>query len=159
MKSLSAPWRWPFISGGIKMDGCPFCSSPKTPDEESLILLRGRDFFILLNKYPYSSGHLMIVPFRHLSEPGQLPAVQATEMWELLQRSLGALQSALHPEGFNIGMNLGKAAGAGVKDHFHLHVVPRWSGDANFMPVVGQVRVHSFALPEIWRLLRDELAR
>jgi ATP adenylyltransferase len=157
MKYLSAPWRWSFITGLKQETGCVFCRALQGDDEAGLVLLRGRSFFVILNKYPYSSGHLMVAPLAHLDSPERLQAAELQEMWELANRSLAALRSAYGPQGFNLGMNLGLAAGAGVKDHFHLHVVPRWPGDANFMPVVGETRVASFDLQQVYRTLRAAL--
>lgn len=157
MKYLSAPWRWSFISGLKRERGCVFCRALQGDDENALVLHRGSDFFVILNKYPYSTGHLMIAPNLHLDSPEHLAPSGLQEMWALSQRSLRALRSAYQPEGFNIGMNLGQAAGAGVKDHFHLHVVPRWPGDANFMPIVSGTRVASYDLQQVFRTLRDAL--
>jgi ATP adenylyltransferase len=154
MKYLSAPWRWSFISGLKQEKGCFFCRALQGDDEAGLILYRGDDFFIILNKYPYSSGHLMIAPRLHLDSPERLDGAGFREMWDLSRKALAALRSAFQPEGFNIGMNIGQAAGAGVKDHFHLHVVPRWPGDANFMPVVSGTRVASYDLAAVYSRLR-----
>jgi len=148
MKFLAAPWRWKFISGHSKEKGCLFCRALEMDDHESLVCHRGERFFVLLNKYPYSSGHLMIAPLAHIASPEQLAAGDLREMWELTHRALAILKQALHPEGFNIGMNIGQAAGAGVRDHFHQHVVPRWQGDANFMATVGNTKVVSYD-PEV----------
>ena len=143
MKYLFAPWRWDFICGKKKESGCVFCSAQNRDDSDALICWRGEKFFVMMNKYPYSSGHLLIVPYAHRSSPEQMAGDELRELWELTNRSLAILKEYFHPEGFNIGMNIGPAAGAGVKDHFHQHVVPRWPGDANFMAVIGSTRVLS----------------
>ncbi|MCP5108736.1 MAG: HIT domain-containing protein [bacterium] len=159
MKILSAPWRWDFITGIAGEKGCVFCNALKLPPEESLICHRGEKFYIILNKYPYNSGHLMIVPYAHLDSPGKVPAGESMEMWDLMNRSMALLKERFNPTGFNLGMNLGKVAGAGVKDHFHLHIVPRWDGDANFMPVVGKTKVASYDMNTIFEILREEFNR
>ncbi len=161
MKFLAAPWRWKFISGqaGGK-GGCIFCQALANDDDEaSLVCHRGRSFFVLLNRYPYNSGHLMVAPCAHLASPEEMAASDLGEMWELAQRSLAVLRQCFGPEGFNIGMNLGRAAGAGIRDHFHLHVVPRWQGDANFMAVSGGTRVLSYDLAAVHGAVRDAFRR
>lgn len=155
MKFLSAPWRWEFISNCGKKSGCVFCQAQAMPDREAMILWRGRKFFVLLNKYPYSTGHLMIAPLAHLATPGCLGQDEWAEMGELTTRAMAILEKNFHPDGFNIGMNIGPAAGAGVKDHFHQHLVPRWQGDANFMALVGQTRVLSYDQEEVFRIIGD----
>jgi ATP adenylyltransferase len=118
------------------------CRAVRARDEaEAYVLARGRHAFVLLNKYPYQPGHLMIAPLAHLASFEEAPPALLAEMTALLQRSLGVLREAYAPHGFNTGMNLGRSAGAGVVDHFHLHVVPRWTGDSNFMPIVGGTKV------------------
>ena len=159
MKFLSAPWRWNFISGQCREDGCVFCRALEHDDRDSLVCYRGRAFFVMLNKYPYSSGHLMIAPLAHLASPEGLAGDELREMWELTNRSLAILKDYLRPEGFNIGMNIGAAAGAGIKDHFHQHVVPRWQGDANFMATVGATKVLSYDLATVFAEVRAAFAR
>lgn len=159
MKFLAAPWRWEFISSLVKRKGCVFCDALQLPGEESLICYRGNDFFVILNKYPYSTAHLMIVPYRHLDSPDKISPQESVEMWALMNRSLAILNEQFHPHGYNLGMNIGRVAGAGVKDHFHLHLVPRWDGDANFMPVIGETRVLSYSIDEIYQILRKEFNR
>jgi ATP adenylyltransferase len=156
MKFLSAPWRWEFISALIKKRGCVFCDALQLPEGESLICYRGKDFFVILNKYPYNTAHLMIVPYEHVDAPEKIPPQKTLEMWELMNRSLEILKKQFNPQGFNIGMNIGPVAGAGVRDHIHLHIVPRWSGDANFMPVIGKTRVLSYSIETIFDILRRE---
>ncbi|MCU0285798.1 MAG: HIT domain-containing protein [Acidobacteria bacterium] len=156
MKFLKAPWRWDFISRIVREKGCVFCDALKKTDQESLICYKGNKFFIIMNRYPYNSGHLMIVPYRHIDSPDKIPAVAAVEMWELINKSMNILKRNFNPAGFNIGMNLGKAAGAGVQDHIHLHIVPRWEGDANFMPVICQTDVVSYDINTIFQILHKD---
>ncbi len=142
MRYITAPWREAYVRSAGKSRGCVLCRAGKARAGASAhVLLRGRQAFVLLNKYPYQTGHLMIAPLRHLASPEDAPAALLNEMTALLQRSLKALRTAYAPHGLNIGMNLGRSAGAGVADHFHLHVVPRWTGDSNFMPVIGGAKV------------------
>ena len=159
MKFLSAPWRWTFISEIGSKKGCIFCKALKAPQKNSLICHRGDQFFVILNKYPYSTGHLLVVPYKHLALPEEISPAESSEMWVLMNRSIQILQNNFHPDGFNVGMNIGKAAGAGVKDHFHLHVVPRWTGDANFMPVIGQTKVISYSMNKVLDTLRSEFEK
>jgi len=159
MKFLSAPWRWDFIAGLKKTDGCIFCQALAEEDRDSQVCYRGERFFVLLNKYPYSTGHVMIAPKIHVPSPELMAAGDLGEMLELTNRSLNILRENFHPEGFNIGMNIGKAAGAGVKDHFHQHVVPRWQGDANFMAVVGGTRVMSYDQADVLAALRSAFSK
>ena len=156
MKFILAPWRWDFISKISKLQGCLFCKAQKQKSEDSLICYRGENYFIILNKYPYNTGHLMIVPYDHLTSPEDISPEKTMEMWRLLNRSLKILQKNFNPHGFNVGMNIGKAAGAGVKDHFHLHVVPRWTGDSNFMSVIGNSKVISYKPENILDILKKE---
>jgi len=159
MKFLAAPWRWEFISGLIKKKGCVFCDALKLPAKESLICHRGKDYFVILNKYPYNTAHLMIVPYEHTAAPENIPPQKTVEMWELMNRCLEILKTQFNPHGFNIGMNVGQVAGAGVKDHVHLHIVPRWGGDANFMPVIGKTRVLSYSIETIFEILLREFKK
>lgn len=133
-----------------------FCAAPALDDDrQALILHRGATCFVLLNLYPYTNGHLMIAPYRHVAAPGDLTGDERAELWELLDHALAALDRTLKPHGANSGMNLGRVAGAGIEGHLHLHVVPRWSGDSNFMPVLADTRVMPQHLDDTWRLLRD----
>lgn len=159
MKFLAAPWRWEFISSLVKKKGCVFCDALQLPEEDSLICFRGKEFFVILNKYPYNTAHLMIVPYRHVDSPDLISPQDTVEMWELMNRCLAILKEQFNPQGFNIGMNIGRVAGAGVKDHCHLHIVPRWDGDANFMPVIGKTRVLSYSIEEICKIVRTEFNR
>jgi len=144
MKQLWAPWRMSYILGESEKPerGCIFCVRDIHGEErERLILYRGENVFVVMNKYPYTNGHLMIAPYRHTADPGELTEAEALEMHRLLVMCRRVLQERIAPHGFNVGMNLGQIAGAGIADHLHLHIVPRWSGDTNFMPVFADVRV------------------
>lgn len=124
------------------MKDCIFCAALNVAtDRDAYILLRGEHNFVILNKFPYTPGHLMIAPLKHLDSPEKASEAAAGEMMRMLTQCLNALKSAYNPQGFNVGMNIGHCAGAGVADHFHQHVIPRWTGDANFMPLIGETRV------------------
>jgi len=161
MERLWAPWRMQYINSAREGEGgCIFCELPaEDDDEKNYILTRGERAFVILNTFPYNSGHLMIAPFRHVGKVEDMEDEEALDMHRLLQRSLKALQEAMNPDGFNIGMNLGLVAGAGIPDHVHWHVVPRWSGDTNFMPVVSETKVLPELLTESFERIRDELRR
>ena len=156
LQRLWTPWRMGYIRGDGELEGCPFCVLPaRGPehDPDTLILHRGPVAFVILNAYPYNPGHLMVVPYRHVSDFQELSTDEIHEMAGLCQRGVRALKSSSGPQGFNIGINVGAAAGAGIADHIHQHVVPRWGGDTNFMPVIGQTRV----LPELLEETFDRL--
>lgn len=139
---------------GKKEKGCIFCRRVRRKkDRADLILFRGEGNLVIMNLFPYTSGHLMIVPYRHVAGLSGLTGGEAAEMMNLATRAVEAMKKGLRPDGFNLGMNLGRAAGAGVAGHLHLHVVPRWSGDANFMPVVGRTKVFSVGLQKTYELL------
>jgi len=147
---LWTPHRMAYIKGegkpdGEGSDGCPFCVMPTLPDDEGLILVRGETVYALLNLYPYNSGHLMVVPYRHVPDYTELDVAEVAELGSFTQDAMRAVRKASGAHGFNIGMNQGSVAGAGIAAHLHQHVVPRWGGDTNFMPVVGQTKV----LPEL----------
>lgn len=145
MDHIWSPWRYEYIANADRQEGCVLCLIAQEHDDvKNYVVHRARLNFILLNLFPYTSGHLMIVPYEHQASLAALDAATTTEMLELAKRAQSALEAEYHPDGFNIGMNLGRSAGAGIADHLHLHVVPRWSGDANFVSVVGETRV----LPE-----------
>ena len=157
-KRLWAPWRMVYLRGERKEDGCIFCNRIKAPaerDRENLVLFRGERAFVIMNRYPYTSGHLMVAPVEHIADIEALDDDTSLEIFNLIKRSVAVLKQAYSPHGFNIGANLGECAGAGIKDHIHFHIVPRWSGDTNFMPVLGEVRVVSQALEETY----DELIK
>ncbi|MEO8290176.1 MAG: HIT domain-containing protein [Gaiellaceae bacterium] len=151
MKQLWAPWRLEYIEGADRQEGCVFCRAREASDEEALVVHRGERAFVLLNKYPYASGHLMVAPNRHEGEFGDLDSDEALEIHRLAASGLAALAETMQPQGFNLGWNLGRIAGAGVVDHVHMHVVPRWVGDTNFMPVLADVKVLPEALEETRR--------
>jgi ATP adenylyltransferase len=153
-KQLWAPWRLEYIRQADDQDGCVFCSAGEGPDEELLVVHRGEEAFALLNRFPYASGHLMVAPYRHVGDFGRLTDSEAIEAHRLAAEGIAALAATFSPEGYNVGWNLGRVAGAGIVDHVHLHVVPRWSGDTNFMPVLADVKV----LPEHLAETRAKLA-
>ena len=153
-KPLWAPWRLEYIQAADEQEGCVFCLAAEGDDEEKLVVHRGRRAFALLNKFPYSSGHLLVAPRRHGVGFGDLDDAEVVEIHRLAADGIAALGEAMHPDGFNLGWNLGRVAGAGIVDHAHLHVVPRWSGDTNFMPVLADVKV----LPEHLAETRAKLA-
>lgn len=156
MKTLWAPWRKNYIERASRSGGCVFCDALKQADgAENLIAFRGRQAFVILNRYPYASGHLMVVPFEHKSDLEQLSASVRSELIELAARGAGVLRKLYNPEGFNLGANIGEAAGAGVKEHVHLHLVPRWIGDTNFMPIVARARVLPEALEDTYQRVRE----
>jgi ATP adenylyltransferase len=144
MDRLWSPWRLEYVNHAERTPGCIFCEATRASESSSLVVFKGDTCYVILNLYPYNNGHVMVVPYRHLATFGALSRDEMTEMGVLIQRTEAALVEAYQPHGFNIGVNLGKPAGAGVLDHLHVHIVPRWSGDTNFMTVVGEMRV----LPE-----------
>ncbi len=152
---LWAPWRLEYIERADEQEGCVFCNAVEAGEEseDALVVHRGRLAFVLLNRFPYTSGHLMVAPVRHVGDYGDLEDDEALEIHALTQTSLAVLAQAYAPHGYNVGWNLGRAAGAGVLDHIHLHVVPRWGGDTNFMPVLADIRVIPEALAETRRRL------
>ncbi len=149
---LYTPHRLAYIKGKGS-EGCPFCDIPALADEDGLVVARGELAYAVLNLYPYNAGHLMLVPFRHVPAYDDLTSAEAAEIAALTQRALRALRHATGAQGFNIGMNLGIVGGAGIAEHLHQHVVPRWGGDTNFMPVVGHTRVLPQLLPDTRALL------
>ena len=154
-ENLWAPWRLAYIKGE-KEEGCIFCNRlARDTDEADYILHRGQRAFVILNAFPYANGHLMVVPFDHVSDLEALADETLAEMDRLLKRSIAALKQAFGPQGFNIGWNIGKCAGAGVAEHIHEHVVPRWQGDTNYMPVIASVSVIPDALANTWRALKE----
>ncbi|HKC65568.1 MAG TPA: HIT domain-containing protein [Pyrinomonadaceae bacterium] len=160
MDRLWSPWRYDYINSGSSVEkskpvACVFCSmlEAEGTDESKYILHRAQHNFVVLNIYPYISGHLMIVPYAHLSEIAAAPKEITDEMMDLTKRAQSVLGEVYHPNGFNIGMNLGRAAGAGVADHFHMHIMPRWIGDTNFMTTVGETRVHPEDLATTYKKL------
>jgi len=157
MQHLWAPWRMEFIKAP-RPSGCLFCeaaAAEPAADSEHLVLARSDLSLVMLNRYPYNNGHLMIAPRAHLANLEDLPLATAADLMRLTQRSLRVLRQALSPQGFNVGINAGKIAGAGVADHIHQHVVPRWDGDTNFMPVVAETKVLNESLTVSYQRLRD----
>lgn len=158
MKRLWAAWRMKYITNAEKETGCIFCNAlARRDDEQNLIVRRGERAFIILNKYPYTSGHVMVAPMAHQPSLELLEPEERAEMMELTAVCLRVLREIYHPHGFNVGVNIGAAAGAGVPGHVHLHIVPRWNGDTNFMSTIGEVRVLPEALEETYRRVRDAL--
>jgi ATP adenylyltransferase len=153
-KPLWAPWRLEYVTHADEQSGCVFCAEAAGEVEDSLIVHRGDRAFAVLNKFPYSSGHLLIAPFAHVGELAEIGDDAALEVHRLALGAIEALRAVYEPDGFNLGWNLGRVAGAGIADHVHLHVVPRWSGDTSFMPVLGDVKV----LPEHLHATRERLA-
>ena len=157
MDALWAPWRIGYILDK-NQEGCFLCRNPQSGDDAAnLILLRERNCFVCLNAYPYNPGHLLVSPYRHTGELDDLGDQELSDMMLLTRRCKQILQRAMKPEGFNIGVNLGRVAGAGVLDHVHLHIVPRWGGDTNFMPVLSDTRVLPQALAEVYANLKNHL--
>lgn len=158
MDYLWTPWRYAYVTTAEKISGCLFCDLLKMGDDEKAnIIYRGQHCFIILNTYPYTSGHVMILPYAHLDELRRLPAEAAHEMMDLSQRMETVLRQLYSPKGVNLGMNIGQAAGAGVAGHIHMHVLPRWIADANFMSVVGETRILPEALETTYRRIRGAL--
>jgi ATP adenylyltransferase len=155
VKHLWAPWRLEYIKSADDEPGCVFCAAVTGDDEERLVIHRGRRAIALLNKYPYSSGHFMVAPIRHIGEYDELAEDEVLELHRLASAGMGALAQLYAPQGYNLGWNLGRIAGAGVVDHVHLHVVPRWAGDTNFMPVLAEVKVLPEHLAETRRRLAE----
>jgi len=158
MDYLWTPWRYAYVTAGERTKECIFCDLPKLGDDEkAYIVFRGEHCYIVLNKFPYTPGHVMIVPFAHLDELQKLPVEAAREMMGLCQRVESVLRELYKPDGINLGMNIGKAAGAGVAGHIHMHELPRWVADANFVSVIGETRILPETLEETWKRMRAVL--
>jgi ATP adenylyltransferase len=158
LKRLWAPWRMAWIAATKTPAGCVFCKARDGGnDRDAFVLTRGEHAFLILNAYPYASGHLMVVVNRHVGALVDASAAELTDAMRLIQRAMTALSAEYGPDGFNVGLNQGWAAGAGIEDHLHVHVVPRWGGDANFVSVVGDTRVLPEALDTTWQRLRGRL--
>jgi ATP adenylyltransferase len=156
MKHLWASWRMKYIEHGSQQNGCVFCNAMTEQDGiENLIVMRGKHAFVILNKYPYTSGHLMVTSFEHKPSLVDLMSSTRAEMMELVTQFMTILGTIYNPEGFNIGVNIGKAAGAGVLGHIHIHLVPRWNGDTNFMSAIAETRVLPETLEETYRRIRE----
>ena len=158
MDYLWTPWRYAYVTSAEKTPGCVFCQVLEGGEDEKVrIAYRGKHCFVILNTYPYTPGHAMIVPYEHLDELQKLPAEAAHEMMGLSQKMEGVLRQLYHPDGVNLGMNIGKAAGAGVAGHIHMHVLPRWVADANFVSVIGETRMLPETLEVTWKRIKDAL--
>ncbi len=155
MDRLWAPWRHGYVVNP-EGEGCIFCMKPaEQKDEENFLLYRGKKVFVLMNIYPYNNGHLMVAPYRHTGDINELDSDELLEMMEVVQKCIRILKEKMHPDGFNIGINLGRVAGAGFENHLHIHIVPRWNGDTNFMPVLADTKVIPISLKEAYNLLKD----
>ena len=158
MDYLWTPWRYAYVTNAEKATGCIFCDLPKAGDDEKVrIVYRGQHCFIILNSFPYTPGHVMIVPFAHLDELRKLGTEGAQEMMALSQKMEGVLRDLYKPDGVNLGMNIGKAAGAGVAGHIHMHALPRWVADANFVSVIGETRMLPETLDVTWKRVSEAL--
>ena len=161
MDILWSPWRYDYItkSGSAKTSGCVFCDilNNSASDEENFIVSRAEFNFVILNIYPYTSGHLMVVPYQHLANLSDGPSESTTEMMELTKRAQSVLAETYKPDGINLGMNLGHAAGAGVAGHYHMHILPRWVGDVNFMTAIGQTRTLPESLEDTYKKLKGKI--
>ncbi|MCP4649938.1 MAG: HIT domain-containing protein [PVC group bacterium] len=152
---LWAPWRINYIQGK-KTPGCILCKAPKQKNDEKVhIITRAKDAYTMLNTFPYNNGHMMVIPYRHVANLEDLKDQELKEIMSLVKASVKLLKKHLRPQGFNIGINLGKAAGAGIDKHLHVHIVPRWNGDTNFMPAVSKTKVISQSLNELYRVLKS----
>ena len=160
MDYLWTPWRYAYVSTAEKAASCVFCDAVQAGDDAKvLIVYRGQQCFVILNAFPYTPGHVMIVPYAHLDELQKLPSDAANEMMTLSQRMESVLRELYHPDGINLGMNIGKAAGAGIAGPIHMHVLPRWVADANFMTVVGETRILPETLDETWKRMTKALGK
>ena len=156
MKHLWSPWRMKYIQKQVKVEGCVFCNVQKMPDsEENLIVHRGENAYVIMNRFPYTSGHVLVLPYVHENNLEVLDEATRAEMMELATQTMSVLGGIYKPQGFNFGANIGSAAGAGIAPHVHLHVVPRWDGDTNFMSTLGETRVLPEALEETYRRVRE----
>ena len=158
MERLYSPWRSQYIEGFDKQEGCFLCNAYKSKeDEKNLVLYRGKNCFVIMNLYPYNAGHLMVCPNKHVGDFLELDKETLCELNTLTQKMTKALKIALNPDGFNLGYNLGRVAGAGLESHIHNHIVPRWNGDTNFMPAIGEVKVISQDLKDIYKKIKMAL--
>jgi ATP adenylyltransferase len=159
MRQLWAPWRMAYVGGERTHEGCVLCAVGRGEDDGNRVVEQAELTYTVLNLFPYSSGHVMVVPRRHVADITGLDAAEGTALFAGAQRAVRALQDALGPDGFNLGVNTGHAAGAGIAEHVHLHVVPRWSGDTNFMPVLADVKVLPEHMEQTAQKLRDAYTR
>ncbi|MDI6839781.1 MAG: HIT domain-containing protein [bacterium] len=158
LERLWAPWRTKYIYLSSK-DRCIFCEAIAKKDAEAYVLSREAKAFVVMNIFPYNNGHLMIAPYRHVGVIGELTSEEVISMFKLVQESVRVLEFTMNPDGFNIGINVGTVAGAGVRDHIHIHVVPRWVGDTNFMPVISETKVICQSLKEGYKLLKEAFGK
>ncbi len=157
MKHIWAPWRIEYILSE-KAEGCILCDKPREDkDIQNYIIYRGDKNFIILNSYPYNPGHLLVAPYRHAGSLDELTEEERNEHFELVSRCVALIRQVMNPEGFNIGINLGRIAGAGLDTHIHTHIVPRWAGDTNFMPVLADIKVIPEALADTYRRLKEKM--
>jgi ATP adenylyltransferase len=159
LEHLWSPWRLAYITGGASAEGCVFCNALSDPAAQALVVFRGTACFVILNLFPYNNGHLMVIPNRHIASLTAATSAELSELIELTRVAEAAVTEVYAPHGLNMGINLGKPAGAGILDHVHMHVVPRWNGDTNFMTVVGRTRVLPEELPVTAEKLRPVFAR
>ncbi len=159
MKMIWATWRKKYIQNGTNTPGCIFCSIAKdtNSDEDNLVLYRGKHNYIVMNLYPYTSGHTLIIPYRHVADYRELCQEELLEMCQLEQKMITWLEKAFHPQGFNLGLNLNRVAGAGIESHIHRHIVPRWKGDSNFMTTIGDIRVMSISLQDAYSQIQQQI--
>jgi ATP adenylyltransferase len=158
MEYIFTPWRYEYVSKVDEKKGCIFCEKAAADaDRENLVVIRDELCFAMLNLYPYSSGHLMIAPYKHTGTIEDLDAESTAAIMALAKRCMAAIRDAFGPDGFNLGINIARVAGAGITDHVHLHLVPRWAGDSNFMPVIGDTRVLPMSLDQVWVALTERL--
>jgi ATP adenylyltransferase len=159
MERIFTPWRLAYLNRQQDGSACLFCAAPEERDDEALILHRGRATYVIINLYPYSNGHLMVVPHRHLGRLSEATPAERSELIETTARCEEILRNSYHPEGLNVGLNLGAAAGAGVVGHLHLHLVPRWSGDTNFITAIGGTRIIPETPPQTFARLQPLFAQ
>jgi ATP adenylyltransferase len=160
MDYLWTPWRYAYVSGTEKTAGCVFCDAPEGNDDAKMFIVhRGQHCYVILNAYPYTPGHVMIVPYAHLDELRKLPTEGANEMMALSQQMESLLRELYQPGGINLGMNIGKAAGAGIAGHIHMHVLPRWVADANFLSVIGETRILPETLEVTWKRMKAAMEK
>jgi len=158
MEKIWAPWRSKYIFNKEEEKGCILCNRlKKEKDEENYILCRREKTFIIMNIFPYNNGHLMVAPYKHTALLEDLDEEGGKELFTTIALGVKILKTSLKPDGFNLGMNLGRVAGAGIEDHLHIHIVPRWNGDTNFMPVLADTKILSVSLDEVYKLLRKTL--
>jgi ATP adenylyltransferase len=156
VEHLWAPWRIRYIQVE-KPEGCILCDKPvEDKDTQNYLLYRGQNNFIMLNSFPYNTGHLMVAPYRHVASLEELTDAELHEHFEIVQRSIKIIRQVYKPDGFNVGINMGKVAGAGIDDHMHTHIVPRWQGDTNFMPVMADIKIVNEALAETYQRLKEK---